>query len=184
MIVVPDYIEDSPVLQEAYELAADAHRNAPRQRNADMRHPVAVGRLLYEGEYDDEVVAAGLMHELLEDTDVEAGEITARFGADVGGLVEAMTEDPSIERYENRKAEHRARVAAHSSQAAAIYAADKLAKVRELDGGGEPLSDPQLEHYSQTLDELSDSHPDLPFLGELDAGLRAVDAEREGAARR
>jgi (p)ppGpp synthase/HD superfamily hydrolase len=184
LIVVPDYIEDSPLLQEAYELAAGAHREARRRRNADMRHPVAVGRLLSEGEYDDEIVAAGLMHELLEDTDVEAGEIAARFGSDVGGLVEAMTEDASIERYEDRKAEHRARVAAHSSQAAAIYGADKLAKVRELDGGGEPLSDRQLEHYSRTLDELSESHPELPFLDELDARLRRLDAEREGAARR
>jgi (p)ppGpp synthase/HD superfamily hydrolase len=184
LIVAPEYIEDSPLLQEAYELASEEHREAPRRRNADMRHPVAVAGLLHEHRYDDSVVAAGLMHELLEDTDVEAGEITARFGADVGGLVEAMTEDPSIERYEDRKAEHRARVAAHSSQAAAIYAADKLAKVQALERDGGPLAGRQLEHYWRTQTELADAHPELPFLGELDAGLRAVDAEREGAARR
>ena len=184
MSTSPEYIQDSPLLQEAYELAAAAHREARRRRNADMRHPVAVGRLLYENEYDDEVVAAGLMHELLEDTDMEAGEITARFGADVGGLVEAMTEDPSIEPYEDRKAEHRARVAAHSSDAAAIYAADKLAKVRQHDREGGPLGERRLEHYRRTLNELSESNPELPFLAELDARLRAVDAERESAARR
>jgi (p)ppGpp synthase/HD superfamily hydrolase len=180
----PEYVQDSPLLQDAYELASEEHREARRRRNADMRHPVAVGTLLYENEYDDGVVAAGLMHELLEDTDLEAGEITARFGADVGDLVEAMTEDPSIEPYEDRKTEHRARVAAHSSDAAAIYAADKLAKVRQHDREGGPLAERQLEHYRRTLNELSESHPELPFLAELDARLRTLDAEREGAARR
>jgi (p)ppGpp synthase/HD superfamily hydrolase len=180
----PEYVQDSPLLQEAYELAAGAHREARRRRNADMRHPVAVGGLLYENGYDDEVVAAGLMHELLEDTDVEAGEIAAHFGADVGGLVEAMTEDPSIERYEDRKAEHRARVAAHSSQAAAIYAADKLAKVRQLDRDTGPLAARQLHHYWSTLSELSAAHPELPFLSELDDRLRALNADREGLAHR
>jgi len=184
LIVVPGYIEDSPMLQEAYELAADSHREARRRRNADMRHPVAVGGLLHEHDYDHEVVAAGLMHELLEDTDTDLEEITARFAPDVGELVAAMTEDASIEPYEERKAEHRARVAAHSSSAAAIYAADKLAKVRQLDRDGGPIREPQLEHYRLTLDELRESHPELPFLGELEAALRALDAEREGAARR
>jgi (p)ppGpp synthase/HD superfamily hydrolase len=184
LIVVPGYIEDSPLLREAYELASEEHREARRRRNADMRHPVAVAGLLHEHGYDDEVVAAGLMHELLEDTDLEAGEITARFGSDVGGLVEAMTEDASIDPYEDRKAEHRARVSAHSSRSAAIYAADKLDKVRQLEPDGGPLAEHQLEHYWRTQTELADAHPELPFLDELDAGLRALDAEREGAARR
>jgi len=179
-----EYVQDSPLLREAYELAAGAHRQARRRRNADMRHPVAVGGLLHQYGYDDEVVAAGLMHELLEDTDVEAGEITARFGPEVGAWVEAMTEDPSIEAYEERKAEHRARVAAHSPEAAAIYGADKVAKLRQLDRGAGPLAARQLDHYWSTLNELSASHPDLPFLAELDARLRTVDAERESAARR
>jgi (p)ppGpp synthase/HD superfamily hydrolase len=180
----PEYVHDSPLLQEAYELAADAHREARRRRNADMRHPVAVAGLLHEHGYDDDVVAAGLMHELLEDTELEAGEITARFGTDVGDLVEVMTEDPSIEPYPDRKAEHRARVSAHSSRAAAIYAADKLAKVQALERDGGPIAEQQLEHYWRTQTELADAHPELPFLDELDAGLRALDAEREGAARR
>jgi hypothetical protein len=95
-----------------------------------------------------------------------------------------MTEDDSIEPYEVRKAEHRARVSEHSTRAAAIYAADKLAKTRALhhDEGGN-LSEAKLDHYRRTLIELREAHPELPFLDELEGALRALDADREHAAR-
>src|SRR5918994_3571827 len=180
---MPRFARGSSLLEEAYELADDAHSGPGRRKNTDVDHPVAVAELLDEHGFDPEVVAAGFLHDVLEDTDTDPGEIVDRFGSDVGGLVAVMTEDESIEPYEARKEEHRARVAAHSG-AAAIYAADKLAKTRALMDGGGSVSDAQLDHYRRTLAALRESQPELPFLPELEENLRAIDAGRQHACRR
>jgi (p)ppGpp synthase/HD superfamily hydrolase len=184
LTATPEFAQDSPLIAEAYEIAVDAHHGSRRRHDTNIDHPAAVGELLSREGFDDEVVAAALLHDVVEDTDTDMAEISQRFGPGVGELVEAMTEDASIEPYEARKAEHRARVARHSSRAAAIYAADKLAKTNALRRDGGPVSDQKLHHYRQTLIELSAAHPELPFLAELEEGLRALDAEREHAGRR
>ena len=180
----PEFVRGSPLLEEAYELAVDAHHGARRRNDTDVDHPVAVAMLLEGRGFDEEVVAAALLHEVLEDTATERSEITERFGPGVADLVRVMTEDASIEPYEERKAEHRARVARHSSRAAAIYAADKLAKTSAIRHHGGPISDHKLHHYRQTLVELRRAYPELPFLNELDEGLRKLDAERDQLSRR
>lgn len=180
----PEFVRGSRLLEEAYELAVDAHHGARRRNDTDVDHPVAVAMLLEERGFDDEVVAAALLHEVLEDTTTERSEITERFAPGVAELVRVMTEDPSIEPYEERKAEHRARVARHSSRAAAIYAADKLAKTSAIRDRGGPVSDHKLHHYRQTLVELRQAYPELPFLDELEEGLPELDAERDQVSRR
>ena len=102
---------------------------ARRRNSTNIDHPAEV-ELLHDAGYDDEVVAAALLHDVIEDTDTDLTEVGDRFGPRVAELVCVMTEDASIEPYEERKAEHRARVSDHSARAAAIYAADKLAKTR------------------------------------------------------
>jgi hypothetical protein len=159
-------------------------QGARRRSSTNIDHPAEVGRLLHDAGYDDEVVAAGLLHDVIEDTETGLAEVGDRFGPRVAELVCVMTEDASIADYEDRKAEHRARVAANGSPAAAIYAADKLAKTRALhhDGGGN-LSEAKLDHYRRTLIELREAHPELPFLEELEEALQDLDADRQHAAR-
>jgi hypothetical protein len=69
---------------------------------------------------------------LLEDTDVERTELEGRFGQGVGDLVAAVSDDPSIADDEARKNELRERVRRIGGYALAVYAADKVSKVREL----------------------------------------------------
>lgn len=180
---IPQFARGSSLLEEAFELADDAHTGPGRRKNTGIEHPTAVAELLADRGFDQQVVAAGFLHDVLEDTDTDPDEIVERFGPEVGGLVAAMTEDPSIEPYEDRKAEHRARVAANSG-AAAIYAADKLAKTRALMYGGGEISDEKLDHYRQTLAALREAQPELPFLPDLEENLRAIEADRQHATRR
>lgn len=181
----PEFTRESQLVEQAYELAVDAHHGARRRNDTNIDHPAAVGELLHEQGYPPEVVAAGLLHDVLEDTDTDPEEIAAMLGPEVGELVEVMTENASIEPYEARKAAHRRRVAAHSPQVAAIYAADKLAKTRmRQTGAGDTVSEEKRRHYWATLEELREAHPQLPFLDELEAGLRALDVERSHAGRR
>ena len=91
-----------------------------------IEHPIAVAALLDEHGYGDEVLAAALLHDVVEDSETTLDELREEFGDEVAGLVGALTDDESIDYYRERKAEHRERVAAADGEALAIYGADKL----------------------------------------------------------
>jgi (p)ppGpp synthase/HD superfamily hydrolase len=125
----------SDLVRDALETARRAHAGQLR-RGSDghpyIDHPVAVAEILIAHRYRDEVLAAGLLHDVVEKSDLGIGEVRQRFGDFVGDLVEALTEDPTIDSYEDRKEEHRQRVAAADPTALAIFAADKLTNVAML----------------------------------------------------
>jgi (p)ppGpp synthase/HD superfamily hydrolase len=177
-LAAPDFVRGSALLDGAFRFAREAYREAGRRGEAKLRHSVEVARLLHEAGFEEEVVAAGLMHDVVEATASQLSQVAERFGSRAAALVEAMTEDEGIESFEERKAEHRARVTAHGSHAAAIYAADKLAKMPDLRAGPGSASERQLAHYRQTVEALSAGHPDLPFLGDLEQELAALAAQR------
>jgi guanosine-3',5'-bis(diphosphate) 3'-pyrophosphohydrolase len=178
----PDFVRGSALLEGVFRYAREAYREAGRRGEAKLRHSVEVARLLHEAGFEEEVVAAGLLHDVVEATASELSQVAERFGSHAAALVEAMTEDEGIDSFEARKAEHRARVTAHGSRAAAIYAADKLAKMPDLRADPGSASERQLAHYRQTLETLSAGHPELPFLGDLEQELAAVTAQRRDRA--
>ena len=145
-----------------------------------MEHPLAVADLLHSHGFDEEVVAAGLLHDVIEDTATDLPELSERFGPRVCALVREMTEDEAIPAYGDRKAEHRERVARHAS-VAAIYGADKLANTRKLEDEGQ-LAEERLDHYLATLAVLCESHPELPFLADLRDELERVSRRAPGSA--
>ncbi len=172
---MPDFVRESELLEGAFRMACLAHHGPGRLGDTDIDHPVAVARLLHEEGEDEVVVAAALLHDTVEDTSLTIDAITEAFGSGIASLVAAVTEDPEIEPYPARKAEARGR-AARDARTAVIYAADKLAKTRQLSAEGESLSEEQREHYERTLRLLSERHPDLPFLTELDTELARLEA--------
>lgn len=126
---------ESQLIRDALELAERAHAGQIRNGSGGMayiHHPVAVAELLAEHGYGEETVAAALLHDVVEDSETRVGEIEARFGPTVAGLVETLTDDESVDSYERRKEEHRHRVENAGGDALAIYAADKLSNVRVL----------------------------------------------------
>ena len=172
----PAFIADSELLSSAYRLARSAHHGPSREGDTDIDHPLAVAEVLEENGFEEPIVAAGLLHDVVEDTSIDVEAIEKSFGSEVGRLVAEMTENPEIESYEERKAEHRSRVA-RDPRAAAIYAADKLASTRELAGGG-GVSEEKLDHYLKTLRMLCQRYPELPFLPQLREELEGLAASR------
>jgi (p)ppGpp synthase/HD superfamily hydrolase len=174
----PDFIRGSDLLEGAFRFVREAYRAAGGRGEAKFRHSLEVAGLLHQAGFEEEVVVVGLLHDVVEERASQLPRVAESFGSSTAALVEAMTEDEGIEPYEERKAEHRARVSAHGSHAAAIYAADKLAKMPGLRADPGSASERQLAHYQQTLETLSASHPDLPFLGDLKRELAALAVER------
>jgi len=165
-------------MDEALELAREAHQGSRTRGDTDLDHPLQVARLLERAGFDEEVVAAGLLHDVVEDSSIGLDEIESRCGPEVRRLVSVMTEDANIDPWATRKAEHRRRIANQDRIAGAIYAADKLAKVRAAAAAGDLPAPRKLRHYRRTVQALGRAFPGLPFLDELHAELEDLIASR------
>lgn len=146
-------------------------------------HPAEAGALLAATGEADDVVAVGLLHDTVEDTDTTPAEIRERFGARVAALVSALTEDPGIPDYPERKADLRARIAAAGRDAVVVSAADKLSKVRELARTHASVPPAKAEHYSRTVATVTSVVPDHPLAvalrAEWESELRAARGPRD-----
>ncbi|MGE5280983.1 MAG: HD domain-containing protein [Chloroflexota bacterium] len=173
--------ERSDAVKQALEMARKAHAGQLR-RGSDGRpyieHPLAVADVLLEHGYGDDVLAAALLHDVVEKSEIESGEIRERFGERVAGLVEALTEDATIGDYVERKEEHRQRVAQAGDEALAIFAADKRTNVAMLREAyaliGEGVSDElavsldlKIFVWEGDLEMLFDQCDEMPLTGEL-----------------
>ena len=181
--------EQLPLTREAAAYAAHMHED---QRRADgspfVLHPLEVGSLLHATGAPDHLVAAGVMHDLLEKTPASASDLQERFGPRVTGLVLAVTENERISGYSRRKAALRQQVAEAGDEALRLFAADKLSKLRELRAQAvDPQArDPRarrLRHYRRSLALLEERLPESPLVRELGAELAALSRETGTLAR-
>lgn len=137
--------EHSALVRGALSVARRSHAGQFRQTGCEempfIKHLLAVAELVAEDGYPDETLAAALLHDVAEHAEVEPESLRGRFGDEVVELVEALTEDAAIPDYEERKKEHRERVAAAGPNAQAIFAADKAANVAVLRDAYEVLGE-------------------------------------------
>jgi (p)ppGpp synthase/HD superfamily hydrolase len=87
----------SPLVQSALRFAEAAHHGPRRRGDTNAQHPRDVARELAREGFDDRVVAAALLHDVVEDTATGKRELGGRFGPGVAALVAAVTEDAGIE---------------------------------------------------------------------------------------
>lgn len=86
----PDLDED--LLRHAYIFAANRHKGQVRRSGeAYFVHPLTVAWILAQMELDEGSIAAGLLHDILEDTETTEEELEAEFGPEVSRLVVALT---------------------------------------------------------------------------------------------
>ena len=192
----PEFLTGDGLARRAYEFAADAHAGQTRKGGDSpyIAHPTEVARLLHgEGVADEELLAAVFLHDVVEDTDHTIEEIYDGFGEGVGELVDAMTEDKSIEPYEARKDHHRDQVEAAGTRAARIYAADKLANLRDMRTLYASVGEAAAARFKAPIDVrvrlwhgdvtmLERLVPELGLVTELRSELDAFDAERATTA--
>jgi len=155
-------------------------RHAGQCREIDhapfIDHAIEVGGLLRRDGQPDEVIAAGLLHDVLEKTATTAAELQSRFGANIARLVMSVSDDPSIVDRTSQKRELRDRVSRADARTLAVFAADKIAKVRELallpaSQLDEPKNRAKLAHYRASQKMLHRVASELALLDQLDAEL-------------
>lgn len=149
-----ELVGDSERLADAFRLAQEAHEGQQRKDTGApyLTHPLRVAKLVQEAGFGEDATAAALLHDVVEDSDVGPSEIASRFGSHVAEVVSALTEDEGIDDYEERKAEHRDRVEAAGTDAVAIYAADKLANLRDMRRLYAEIGERAAERFTAPLD--------------------------------
>jgi len=181
----PDFARHLPRTRAALEFADERH--AGQRRESDdapfVTHPIEVATLLHYAGYPDHVIAAGVLHDVIENTDTKPDDIAKRFGSKVALLVTAVTENPAIGDVAERKAALRFQVAQAGEDAAAVFAADKISKTRELRlraGRGEldRAGRAKLAHYEASLEMLSELIPGHKLVDQLRSELEAVEELR------
>ena len=85
-------IYDFDLVDKAYKVALEAHNDQRRRSGIPyILHPVSVAYILVGLGMDSESIAAALLHDVVEDTDVTLQEIQKMFGKDVAALIDGVT---------------------------------------------------------------------------------------------
>jgi len=181
----------SKVLQ-AIEFAAVAHDHQYRKFPAKVpyiSHLAAVCMVLCKSGYREDVVAAGALHDVLEDTKLTKGEIEKNFGQEVLDLVEAVTEHKNLP-WKERKEDYIKRLETATEEAKAISGADLLANRASNLSGLKKGVNPWLkfadnenpkDHAKKIFDidqkrfEMIKQNTNIPFVPELEAVMREVE---------
>jgi hypothetical protein len=176
----PDWIAESELLEKAYSLAAAAHRSQrrPTDGRAFLDHAVEVATFLHEAAFDDELVAVGLLHDAVERGTLTEEELRAEVEEPIAELVMTLSEDPTIESFDERKAALRDQIRAGGGLAITVFAADKLSDIvglrRGLQRYGDGIQDrmgttvaAMAGHYRESVELIESVRPGSAFLPAL-----------------
>jgi (p)ppGpp synthase/HD superfamily hydrolase len=174
----------------ALRFARRVHLGQYRKQTGEqfVEHPIAVAQLLSDSGYDGPLIAAAYLHDVVEKTDVQLDEIRERFGPGVAGLVDCLSEDPDIDGYGERKRALRQGILAAGGKPVVIYAADRVANMRDWlkvapenrEACGERLGTSlpeRLQLWTEDLEEIHELDPETPFLSEIEADLSTLRAQ-------
>ena len=83
---------DTTLIEKGYRVAYDAHKGQVRKSGEPyIIHPLCVGIILADLELDKESIAAGLLHDVVEDTVMTEEELEREFGSEVALIVDGVT---------------------------------------------------------------------------------------------
>lgn len=171
------------IIDRALEAAAVAHRHQVR-KGTDIpyiSHPCGVGIMLARAGCSEQVIAAGILHDTVEDTALGLQDIRQQFGDEVAAIVEGCSEPDKSLPWEARK-EHTLEHIRHATREVRLVAcADKLHNARTILADYEKYGDEvwarfkrgrsaQEWYYRGLVEALCDHSPDgeaLPFCAEF-----------------
>jgi GTP diphosphokinase / guanosine-3',5'-bis(diphosphate) 3'-diphosphatase len=147
---------DLDVLARAYRVSAQAHQGQKRMSGDDfVSHSVAVATILAEQQMDTTTIAAALLHDVVEDSDVTLEHLRRDFGNEVAELVDGLTKIKALtfRSTAEEQAENYRKLlmsVARDARVIIIKLADRLHNMRTLD----PLPQEKRRRIAQETREL------------------------------
>ena len=181
----PFSAEERRFIQDAYTFALEAHKGQARKSGEPyVTHSIAVTKILAEIGMDKETLAAGLLHDVPEDTEHTLAEVEKRFGSEVASLVDGITKLGRIklrgsrEEYFLENLRKMFLAMATDIRVVIIKLADRLHNMRTLDAlpkeKRERIARETMEIYAQIANRLGISE----IKGELeDLSFKYLDPE-------
>lgn len=139
------------VIEKALQVASRAHADQYRKHTdiPYITHPVAVGMMLMKAGYGDEIVAAGILHDTVEDTSLTLADIEREFGQRVARIVEGCSEPDKSLSWEKRKQHTIEFLKTASEDIKAVAGADKLHNIRSIIYDFEQIGDMVWERFNR-----------------------------------
>ncbi len=128
--------DELALVLRALHFAADKHRHQRRKdvhASPYINHPIAVAEVLRNvgGVGDAATLAAGILHDTIEDTETTPAELEREFGREIRAVVEEVTDDMSLPS-KVRKQLQIERAPQASPKARLVKLADKICNIRDL----------------------------------------------------
>lgn len=123
------------IKQKAKEFAIKAHNGQRRKSDNEkpmIIHPIDVANILSEYGYDDNVIAAGYLHDVLEDTKYTKEDLLTKFNEDVVSLVLGASEKDKGLSWEERKTETINTIKDFDLRHKAVVCADKISNLEDM----------------------------------------------------
>ena len=123
------------IKEKAKLFAINAHMGQIRKSEPDkpmIIHPISVGTILEEYGYDDKVIAAGFLHDVVEDTKYSLEDIENEFGDDIASLVDSASESDKSLSWEERKKETINKTKTLPFRKKLVVCADKINNLEDL----------------------------------------------------
>lgn len=175
-------VDDNTRLEMAIRYATDCHKGQTRKvtKIPFIMHPLEVMLILQGMDADTNLLIAGLLHDVVEDTDTTIEEIKATFGEDVAALVGGHTEDKT-KSWEERKSTEMRETLEAPLRLKMLVLADKLANMRNIRKDYIQLGNALWERFNaglrqqawyygemtEVLDEMQDYPETAPYYWEL-----------------
>lgn len=173
------------IIEQAIIFAAKAHKDQTR-KSTDIPyiiHPFGVGMLLQKAKCTDEVIAAGILHDTLEDTCTTYEELTEQFGAHIANLVRAASEHDKSLPWEERKQHTIDKLKDAQLEEIQVITADKLHNLKsiraDLAADGERTwgrfnrgKHAQHWYYASIVNELASRKKEFPLIYELEKEVK------------
>ena len=175
------------IIDKAIRFAAIKHEGQNR-KGTDIpyiTHPFAVGMILQQAGYKEEVIVAGILHDTLEDTETTENELLSEFGQHIVDLVKAATEEDKSLSWEERKQHAIDDLALKSPEQIAVIVADKLHNIRsiqsDVDSDGESVwtrfnrgKREQSWYYMSIINELTPYKREVLLIRKLEAEVKQL----------
>lgn len=175
------------IVEQAIVFAARAHVGQTR-KGTDIpyiTHPYSVGMLLQKANCSEEVIAAGLLHDTLEDTSATYEELLEEFGSKVAKLVQAASEHDKSLPWKKRKQQTIEKLENASFEEVQVITADKLHNLTsirlDLEIEGEVVwerfnrgKQDQHWYYGSIIKQIAHHKEAFNLIQELENEVRAV----------